>query len=150
MGNLVDELLLPAAARARENMNLAQPQEPLFKPLLHAVGVAMQKFRQIFVVIDGLDECSDTRRLITTLRRMMDWDLDGLHLFLSSRRSESLDAFLSTTRHHLRYIDITDFNVQDVAEFTIQKLAEKRNYWRGVEGDQNHLASHVVASVSGS
>lgn len=107
--------------------NLVQGLQPSFELLFRAVTVAMQRFRQIFIVIDALDECSDTRRLLATLRSMIDWDLDGFHVFLSSRRLPSIEVLLREVSHSHR-IDITDFNSEDIKTSISKKISERLDY----------------------
>jgi ankyrin repeat domain-containing protein 50 len=126
--------------------NLAQGQQPSFELLFRAVAVAMQGFQQIFIVIDALDECSDSRRLIPTLQSMIAWDLAGLHLFLSSRPYDSIQALLKRIDHS-RYINITDFNRHDIEESIHQKLSKQLDYWP--ESLKYDVERAVVAKADG-
>lgn len=84
-----------------------------FELLFRAFAVAVRRFPQVFIVIDAVDECSDIRRLIATLQSMIDWELDGLHLFLSTRHQLQPISERLTSRHHLHYVRMTDGNRQD-------------------------------------
>lgn len=129
--------------------NLAQGQEPSFELLFRAVTIAVQQFRQIFIVIDALDECLDGRRLIATLRNMMDWDLDGMHLFLSSRSFPPIQAFLETIDHS-RYITIGDSNRFDIENFIHQSLGERFDHRPGTEAEVlDNINKRVAAKARG-
>ncbi|EAQ82952.1 hypothetical protein CHGG_10770 [Chaetomium globosum CBS 148.51] len=129
--------------------NLAQGQEPSFELLFRAVTIAVQQFRQIFIVIDALDECLDGRRLIATLRNMMYWDLDGMHLFLSSRSFPPIQAFLETIDHS-RYITIGDSNRFDIENFIHQRLGERFDHRPGTEAEVlDNINKRVAAKAGG-
>jgi hypothetical protein len=103
-------------------------QQLQFELLFRAFAVAVRRFPQIFIVVDAVDECSDSRRLIATLQSMIDWELDGLHLFLSTRPVPSIREHLKRP-HHLYYVSMTNENRQDIlclinTELSKQKIGD--------------------------
>lgn len=125
--------------------DFAGGRQPSFQLLFRAVAVAVQSFRQIFIVIDALDECSDSRRLKATLRGMMNWDLDKLHLFLSSRPFGSIQAFIQEIGRS-RYIFTTESNHRDVQAFIHRELSQTTDDFNMAEA----LAMRVASNAAGS
>jgi hypothetical protein len=115
LGGIPDELKVLSSLNTKGQL----PFELIFR----AFADILRKFRQTFIVVDALDECSDARRLFACLRSMIDWDLDGLHLFLSGRPQVYFDAAFSALSH-LYTINITASNSEDIQSLIHAELSQ--------------------------
>lgn len=107
--------------------DVANGNQPQFELLFRAFAVAMRKFSQVFIVVDAVDECSDIRRLIATLESMIDWELDGLHLFLSARPHPLIINHLKKN-DHLRCVSTADGNRQDILGLIKARISEQLDW----------------------
>ncbi|KAL6904536.1 ankyrin repeat-containing domain protein [Trichoderma evansii] len=75
---------------------MIKEQRPDIKTLEEALMVSLSGFRDVYVVIDGLDECpvlNDRReRLLESLDYILANAPGGLHVFLTSRKELDIDA----------------------------------------------------------
>lgn len=127
--------------------NLAQGQQPSFELLFRAISIAVQSFQHIFIVIDALDECSDYHRLIATLLSMRNWDLDGLHLFLSSHQLIDFYEVFARAERSCN-ISIPDFSHDDIEEFVHRELSEQLHYLP--ESTRSVLKTRLATKAQGS
>jgi hypothetical protein len=107
--------------------DMANYEQPQFELLLCVFTIAVRRFPQIFIIIDAVDECSDICRLIATLQSMIDWDVDGLHLFFSTRPLPFIRGRLQRL-HHLRYMSTTDGNHQDILSLIKARVSERLDW----------------------
>ncbi|OBT96478.2 hypothetical protein VE01_05656 [Pseudogymnoascus verrucosus] len=106
--------------------DVANGEQPQFELLFRAFAVAVRKFSKVFIVIDAVDECSDIRRLIATLESMLDWKLDGLHLFLSAQPLPSI--YNLKRKHHLHCVITADGNHQDILSLITARVSEQLDW----------------------
>ena len=120
--------------------DVTNDKQPQFELLFRAFAVAVRRFSQVFIVVDGVDECSDIRRLIATLQTMIDWELDGLHLFLSARPLPFIREHLKR-KHHLRYVSTTNGNHQDILSLIKARVSEQLDW-------PNTLKEHAIRKLA--
>lgn len=75
---------------------MIKEQRPDIKTLEEALMTSLSGFKDVYVVIDGLDECpvlNDRReRLLESLDYILANAPDGLHVFLTSRKELDIDV----------------------------------------------------------
>ncbi|MCJ1380068.1 hypothetical protein MMC17_003171 [Xylographa soralifera] len=82
--SLIRSLVTQISSQSR---NSPSPLDALYAKLLG-------EFREIFVIIDALDECKQWEELIEIVENIVDWKIRNLHLLVTSRRErELMDAF---------------------------------------------------------
>jgi hypothetical protein len=108
-------------------------QEPGLKDdLLPALKESLVGFKGIYVVLDGLDECSsennDLRTLLTTLNSMHQWSSSQLHLMLASRFISEIHERISPLLAIQGNVEIDLHRVEEVNEdirkFVFAELGE--------------------------
>ena len=48
------------------------------------------------ILIDALDECTDCDSLLEFLEEFINWNLDGSHMFVASRKEEEIENVLQS------------------------------------------------------
>ena len=96
------------------------------KPSLHALlGVTRQvvrEFAHTYVILDALDECAQRSELMDMLETVAGWQLDNLHLLMTSRRERDIESSLES------YVEEDDTVClqRDVVDQDIQRYVQHR------------------------
>ncbi|KAF2823360.1 hypothetical protein CC86DRAFT_396160 [Ophiobolus disseminans] len=102
------------------------------KPSLHALldvtRQVAQEFAHVYVVLDALDECSQRSELMDMLEIVAGWQLDNLHLLMTSRKERDIETSL---QGYVREEDTVclqrDVVDKDIQRYVQQQLSEKKN-----------------------
>jgi hypothetical protein len=86
------ETLFSKNAGARQSV----AQEELMFTLKAIIG----GFRAVYIVFDALDECPERSRFLMTIKDIHDWELDTLHLLVTSRKERDIEVTLSGLISH--------------------------------------------------
>ncbi|KAL8786582.1 MAG: hypothetical protein Q9213_002719 [Squamulea squamosa] len=87
--------------------------QPTSNQLLDTFKAMLEPFNAIHIVLDALDECKTQADLLTIIRQITYWCIDGLHLLLTSRREGSLGDSLGLLLHDDGIINIQSSLVED-------------------------------------
>jgi hypothetical protein len=71
-------------------------RKPSTDELFKVVPQVMRQFTHVYVVLDALDECAERTELINILETVFGWQLDTVHLLMTSRRERSIETFLES------------------------------------------------------
>jgi hypothetical protein len=55
----------------------------------------VREFSTVYVVIDALDECSELQETLQMLREIWQWDIENLHILVTSRQLPEIENSLS-------------------------------------------------------
>jgi hypothetical protein len=69
-------------------------RQPLLHALLQVTREAAQEFTHVYVVLDALDECRQRLELMDMLETVAGWQLDNLHLLMTSRKEWDIESSL--------------------------------------------------------
>jgi hypothetical protein len=107
-----------------ENRN----QQLSLHALLGVTQQAMQEFTQVYVVLDALDECTQRSELIDMLETVAGWQLNNLHLLMTSRRERdierSLEGYVKEENTVCLQRDVVD---QDIQRYVQQRLNDDKS-----------------------
>ncbi|KAF1834241.1 HET-domain-containing protein [Decorospora gaudefroyi] len=97
-------------------------RQPSLHALLDATRQAMQQFAHVYVVLDALDECMQRSELMDMLEAVAGWQLDNLHLLMTSRKERDIERSLEG------YVegDDTVCLQRDVVDQDIQRYVQHR------------------------
>ncbi|MCJ1387629.1 hypothetical protein MMC18_000472 [Xylographa bjoerkii] len=89
-------------------------QRPSVDSLMSTLKQMLGDFREIFVIIDALDECKRWEELTDIVESIVGWKIEKLHLLVTSRRErELMDAFDPLVSHQIAIEDETvDVDIQ--------------------------------------
>jgi hypothetical protein len=68
---------------------------PLHK-LLQEASQLMQRFTHVYIVLDALDECTQRLELMEMLETIAGWQIDVVHLLMTSRKERDIESSLTT------------------------------------------------------
>lgn len=69
-------------------------RQPSSDELMQVLKDLMEGFYETYVILDALDECSDTQELLANIEQIQVWQLAGLHMLLTSRRLTDIEEAL--------------------------------------------------------
>ncbi|RAQ98684.1 vegetative incompatibility protein HET-E-1 [Stemphylium lycopersici] len=69
-------------------------RKPSSHVLLQVIKEAAQEFTHVYVVLDALDECAQRSELMGMLEAVAEWQLDNLHLLMTSRKERDIERSL--------------------------------------------------------
>ncbi|KAG9206091.1 hypothetical protein G6514_004812 [Epicoccum nigrum] len=97
-------------------------RQPPPHALLEVMPQVMQQFTHVYVVLDALDECAQRPELLDALGTMVRWQLDSVHLLMTSRKERDIESSLD------KYIEEEDTIClqRDVVDRDIQRYVQQR------------------------
>jgi hypothetical protein len=75
-------------------------QYPTTKTFLATVPQILQGFRQVHLVLDALDECTERMALLDMVGEIADWKLDNLRVLVTSRKEHDIALRLEPLISH--------------------------------------------------
>lgn len=74
--------------------------KPATDTLLTTLRDLIKDFKHTFIIVDALDECYPREELLTSLENVANWQLQGLHVLVTSRKKQDIEQCLRylTTR----------------------------------------------------
>ncbi len=103
-------------------------QEPSLDALLDVVQQMAQEFPQSYVILDALDECADQAGLLGILETMIGWQLQNLHLLVTSRRERGIESVLESFVDGQNMVCLQSELVdEDIQRYVRQRLSDDRS-----------------------
>lgn len=106
-------------------------RQPSLHTLLEVTRQAMQEFTQVYVILDALDECTQRSELMDMLEAVAEWQLDSLHLLMTSRKERdigtSLESYVGEEDAICLQRDVVD---QDIQRYVQQRLRDDKGLAR--------------------
>jgi hypothetical protein len=96
--------------------------KPSSHALLQVTREAAQEFTHVYVVLDALDECTQRSELMDMLETVAGWQLDNLHLLMTSRKERDIERSLE---EYIREEDAVCLQ-RDVVDQDIQRYIQQR------------------------
>jgi hypothetical protein len=97
-------------------------RKPSSHALLQVTKEAAQEFTHVYVVLDALDECVQRSELMDMLEAVAGWQLDNLHLLMTSRKERDIERSLE---EYIREEDAMCLQ-RDVVNKDIQRYVQQR------------------------
>ncbi|KAI5366970.1 hypothetical protein J4E82_010917, partial [Alternaria postmessia] len=97
-------------------------RKPSSHALLQVIKEAAQEFTHVYVVLDALDECAQRSELMDMLEAVAEWQLDNLHLLMTSRKERDIERSLE---EYIREEDAVCLQ-RDVVDQDIQRYVQQR------------------------
>ncbi|KAH8621150.1 hypothetical protein IG631_24204 [Alternaria alternata] len=97
-------------------------RKPSLHALLEVTREAAQEFTHVYVVLDALDECTQRSELMDMLEAVAEWQLDNLHLLMTSRKERDIERSLE---EYIREEDAVCLQ-RDVVDKDIQRYIQQR------------------------
>ncbi|RYN70166.1 hypothetical protein AA0117_g10718 [Alternaria alternata] len=97
-------------------------RKPSSHALLQVTKEAAQEFTHVYVILDALDECTQRSELMDMLETVAGWQLNNLHLLVTSRRERDIESSLES---YVRKEDAVCLQ-RDVVDQDIQRYVQQR------------------------
>ncbi|EMD65035.1 hypothetical protein COCSADRAFT_317254 [Bipolaris sorokiniana ND90Pr] len=103
-------------------------RRPSLHALLELIPQVIQQFTHVYVVLDALDECTQRQELMHMLEIVVRWQLDNLHLLMTSRKERdiesSLESYIKEEDTICLQKDVVD---SDIQRYVQQRLSDDKN-----------------------
>ncbi|XP_014554045.1 hypothetical protein COCVIDRAFT_106056 [Bipolaris victoriae FI3] len=115
-------VIIPKGVNALFSACADRGQQPSLRALLELIPQVIQQFTHVYVVLDALDECTKRQELMDMLEMVAGWQLDNLHLLMTSRKERDIESSLEI------YIkeEYTICLQKDVVDGDIQRYVQRR------------------------
>jgi hypothetical protein len=125
-------------------------------PPLHATLEVLREiilsFPQTYFVLDALDECTDRKRLMETLRSIAAWKIETLHLLVTSRMekdiTDSFERFVDSSAIICLQSELVD---PDIQTYVRKRLSDDRKLekWRKDDKIREEIETVLVKGAHG-
>lgn len=102
------------------------------QPLSHALEEVLQQMIQelphVYILLDALDECDERTKLMDMLESIATWQLQNLHVLLTSRRERDIESSLEVFVDGQNSICLDSKLVdEDIQRYVRQRLSDDRS-----------------------
>jgi Cdc6-like AAA superfamily ATPase len=106
---------------------------------------------QSYVVLDALDECSDRAELMQVIEMIIGWQLDGLHLLVTSRKEQDIQQSLSNLVQDRDMICLqSDLVDLDIRSYVRHRLSIDRDLGKWKDSDiRGHIETTLIKGAHG-
>ncbi|KAH8727306.1 ankyrin repeat-containing domain protein [Phaeosphaeriaceae sp. PMI808] len=103
-------------------------RRPTLDALLEVIHKMISEFRQSYIILDALDECADRTELMDILETMTAWQLQNLHLLVTSRWERDLESSLKAFMDRQNTICLESQLVdKDIRRYVRQRLSDDKS-----------------------
>lgn len=89
------DALVKLFSDSAEGQQSSPPEE-----LMSTAKSIIQCFSNVYIIFDALDECPERAKLLSFLGLMHNWNIDKLHLLVTSRRERDIELRLKPLMSH--------------------------------------------------
>jgi ankyrin repeat protein/Cdc6-like AAA superfamily ATPase len=107
--------------------------QPSLEALIDVAHNMMQASPQIYIVLDALDECAQRPELMEILLTMARWQLQNMHLIVTSRKERDIENSIKDFVGEENSICLQDIIVdKDIQQYVQQRLSNDKSLskWR--------------------
>ena len=103
-------------------------RQPPVHLLLEVTQKIVQEFPQAYIVLDALDECTQYAQLMGILETIAGWQLQNLHLLVTSRRERDIESSLEGFITEENRISLESRLVdEDIRRFVRQRFSDDKS-----------------------
>jgi hypothetical protein len=103
-------------------------RQPSLYTLLDVLQEMIHQFPQVYIVLDALDECTNRNELMSILESIAGFQLNGLHLLVTSRKERDIESSLEGFVEDSNIICLQSKLVdEDICRYVHQRLAADKN-----------------------
>ncbi|KAK2734051.1 hypothetical protein FQN55_002919 [Onygenales sp. PD_40] len=124
----------------------ADTTPPCRKELMDTLHEMVANCSNTYIVLDALDECTESRELVGLIQDIFEWNIDTLHLMLTSRKEKLIDdSFQNFVRTR---ICLESTLVDDDIQLHIQKQMEEEPRFRKLSMEDRLTIERTLAAKS--
>jgi Cdc6-like AAA superfamily ATPase len=110
---------------------------PSYEAILRVLKEMILEFPQIYIILDALDECEDRKELLDTLEYIHSWNIDKLHILVTSRKErdieKSLESLIDPSKMICLQTEVVDLDIQ---AYIRQRLSNDKGLEKWRKDDQ--------------
>ncbi|KAK2794033.1 hypothetical protein FQN51_000942 [Onygenales sp. PD_10] len=124
----------------------ADTTPPCRKELMDTLHEMVANSSNTYIVLDALDECTESRELVGLIQDIFEWNIDTLHLMLTSRKEKLIDdSFQNFVRTR---ICLESTLVDDDIQLHIRKQMEEEPRFRRLPVEDRLNIERTLAAKS--
>jgi hypothetical protein len=100
----------------------SRKQQPSLHALLAIAPQVMRAFTHVYIVLDALDECTQRLELMDILETVARWQLDNVHLLMTSRKELDIEMSLMS---YIGKDDVVGLQ-EDLVDMDILRYVQQR------------------------
>ena len=139
----------PLARLYSQNYNGGQ--QPHEDSLISTLREMLRLFKRVYIIVDALDECSNSEerdQVLTFMEDVVCWKLGNTHLWVTSRREADIEACFKPLVSHRVELH-SDFIDQDIQTYLHHQLKnDRRLRWVG-EQSRNLVEENLKGHANG-
>ena len=126
----------------------SQPSLPM---TLKALKDTAEKFTDVFILVDALDECNELAKLLTNVEDMVGSKIASLHMLVTSRREKEIEDSMSTLLDDEHKVCIQSTLVKDdIRAYVRGRICEDRKLKKWQKPDiQAEIEEVLVEKADG-
>jgi len=127
-------------------------RQPSLDTLLEVLHQTMQEFPQSYIILDALDECADRDELMGILERMAKWQLEKLHLLVTSRKEQDIERSLECIVERQNIICLQSKVVdKDIYTYVRQRLSNDKSLrkWQNNPDVRHQIETALMKGAHG-
>jgi hypothetical protein len=127
--SLISQLLqqpldIPASLDILFSSHQDGEQQPSLEAFIDVVHHMIQQIPQLYIVLDALDECAQRQDLMESLSTMARWQLQNMHLIVTSRKERDIENSIKVFVDEQNSICLQDEVVdKDIQQYVRQRLS---------------------------
>ena len=111
-------------------------RQPSVEALLDALRQMSEEFPATYIILDALDECTDREALMSTIETVASWQLESLHVIVTSRKERDIESSLESLVDAYNIMPLQSALVdEDIRKYVRHRISidKKLKKWRGGE-----------------
>jgi hypothetical protein len=127
-------------------------RQPSLAALLKVLQQLIEELPCTYVIIDALDECGSRRGLMSIIKKISEWQLQGLHLLFTSRREGDIESTLGRILDDKSILFIQSKAVDlDIQSYVRQRLSDEDSLqkWQADDVIRQRIESSLVEGAHG-
>ncbi|KAF2790565.1 HET-domain-containing protein [Melanomma pulvis-pyrius CBS 109.77] len=123
---------IPASLNTLFSSSNNGQQQPSLHTLEEMLQQIIQELPHVYMVLDAMDECSKRAELVDILETLAAWQLQNLHILMTSRRERDIESSLETFMDRQTFICIQSELVdKDIQKYVQRRLSDDKrlNKW---------------------
>jgi KaiC/GvpD/RAD55 family RecA-like ATPase len=111
-------------------------RQPSIEALLDALRQICEEFSATYIILDALDECADREELIAMTNQIASWQLESLHVVVTSRKERDLQSSLESLVDASNIIPLQSTVVdEDIRKYVRHRISvdKKLKKWQSGE-----------------
>jgi hypothetical protein len=122
---------IPATLEALHTSCDKGNRHPSIDALMSVLRHMVLEFPQAYLILDALDECAQRDELLDILEQMAGWQLDRMHVLVTTRKEKDIESLLLVIVDPKHVICLQSQIVdKDIRKFVHQKLSNDKSLKR--------------------